>query len=182
MHLHEEAREAGWTDEQLLEAIAFVALETFTALINVAGDVPVDGSGEQATAHGGLTGRAGARPVTGAARHRPPRRRRLLPALPRGGRADRPALERGDHGGAHLLAGSRCGSRRSRAAVPQLSDRLLSERVKELEERGLVVRHVDPGRRCGSRTPPSEMGRDLAPALEQVALWARRWLTAQKTH
>ena len=26
-HLHEEAREAGWTDEQLLEAIAFVALE-----------------------------------------------------------------------------------------------------------------------------------------------------------
>jgi AhpD family alkylhydroperoxidase len=47
VHLHEEAREAGWTDEQLLEAIAFVALETFTALINVAGDVPVDGSGEQ---------------------------------------------------------------------------------------------------------------------------------------
>jgi len=47
VHLHEEAREAGWTDEQLLEAIAFVALETFTALINVAGDVPVDGSSEQ---------------------------------------------------------------------------------------------------------------------------------------
>ena len=47
VHLHEEAREAGWSDEQLLEAIAFVALETFTALINVAGDVPVDGSNEQ---------------------------------------------------------------------------------------------------------------------------------------
>ena len=43
-HLHEEAREAGWSDEQLLEAIAFVALETFTAMVNVAGDVPVDGS------------------------------------------------------------------------------------------------------------------------------------------
>ena len=27
MHLHEEAREAGWSDEQILEAIAFVALE-----------------------------------------------------------------------------------------------------------------------------------------------------------
>ena len=47
MHLHEEAREAGWTDEQLLEAIAFVALEGFTAMINVAGDVPPDGSTEQ---------------------------------------------------------------------------------------------------------------------------------------
>ena len=46
MHLHEEAREIGWTDEQLLEAIAFVALEGFTAMVNVAGDVPVDGSTE----------------------------------------------------------------------------------------------------------------------------------------
>jgi AhpD family alkylhydroperoxidase len=47
VHLHEEAREAGWTDEQLLEAIAFVALEGFTAMINIAGDVPVDGSVEE---------------------------------------------------------------------------------------------------------------------------------------
>src|SRR6266496_52523 len=44
MHLHEEAREAGWDDEQILEAIAAVALEGFTAMINVAGEVPVDGS------------------------------------------------------------------------------------------------------------------------------------------
>jgi alkylhydroperoxidase family enzyme len=47
MHLHEEAREAGWTDEEILEAIAFVSLESFTALVNVAGDVPVDGSAEE---------------------------------------------------------------------------------------------------------------------------------------
>ncbi|HYM58920.1 MAG TPA: carboxymuconolactone decarboxylase family protein [Solirubrobacteraceae bacterium] len=45
-HLHEEAREAGWTDQQLLEAIAVVALESFTAMVNVAGEVPVDGSVE----------------------------------------------------------------------------------------------------------------------------------------
>jgi alkylhydroperoxidase family enzyme len=47
MHLHEEAREAGWTDEQLLEAIAYVAIESFAGLVNVAGDVPVDGSAEE---------------------------------------------------------------------------------------------------------------------------------------
>lgn len=47
MHLHEEAREAGWTDEQLLEGIAVVALESFTAMVNVAGEVPVDGSVEE---------------------------------------------------------------------------------------------------------------------------------------
>jgi alkylhydroperoxidase family enzyme len=46
MHLHEEAREAGWDDEQILEAIAAVALEGFAAMVNVAGEVPVDGSSE----------------------------------------------------------------------------------------------------------------------------------------
>jgi AhpD family alkylhydroperoxidase len=47
-HLLEEAREIGWTDEQILEAVAVVALEGFTAMVNVAGDVPVDGSTEDA--------------------------------------------------------------------------------------------------------------------------------------
>jgi alkylhydroperoxidase family enzyme len=45
-HLHEEVREVGWTDAQILEAIAFASLESFTAMINVAGDIPVDGSAE----------------------------------------------------------------------------------------------------------------------------------------
>ena len=44
VHLHEEAREAGWDDEQILEAIAAVALEAFTAMVNVAGEVPGGGS------------------------------------------------------------------------------------------------------------------------------------------
>ena len=46
-HLIEEAREAGWSDEQLLEAIALLCLESFTAMVNVAGEVPVDGSFEE---------------------------------------------------------------------------------------------------------------------------------------
>jgi len=46
-HLVEEAREIGWSDEQVLEAIAFVALESFTAMVNVVGDVPADGSVEE---------------------------------------------------------------------------------------------------------------------------------------
>ena len=46
-HLHEEAHEAGWSDEQLLEAIAVLSLESFTAMVNVAGEVPVDGSFEE---------------------------------------------------------------------------------------------------------------------------------------
>ena len=46
-HLHEEAREAGWSEQQLLEAIAVLSMESFTAMVNVAGDVPVDGSVEE---------------------------------------------------------------------------------------------------------------------------------------
>jgi DNA-binding HxlR family transcriptional regulator len=61
-------------------------------------------------------------------------------------------------------------------AVPALSDRLLSERVKELEQRGVVERRVggtSPARVEYELTP---MGRDLAPALEELEAWAHRWL------
>src|SRR5919202_3500177 len=47
LHVHEEAREAGWTDEQILEAVAHVALASFGNLVTRAGDVPIDGSGEE---------------------------------------------------------------------------------------------------------------------------------------
>jgi alkylhydroperoxidase family enzyme len=46
VHLHEEAREAGWDDEQILEAVAHVALAQFSNLVARSGDVPRDGSGE----------------------------------------------------------------------------------------------------------------------------------------
>jgi DNA-binding HxlR family transcriptional regulator len=61
-------------------------------------------------------------------------------------------------------------------AVPALSDRLLSERVKELENRGMVERRVggvSPARVEYELTP---MGRDLAPALQELEAWAHRWL------
>jgi len=48
LHLHEEAREAGWQDEQILETVAHVALDSFTNLVTRAGEVPSDGSAEEA--------------------------------------------------------------------------------------------------------------------------------------
>ncbi len=47
LHFHEEAREAGWEDEQILEAVANVALNSFANLVTRAGDVPNDGSVEE---------------------------------------------------------------------------------------------------------------------------------------
>jgi alkylhydroperoxidase family enzyme len=46
LHVMEEAREAGWTDEQILEAVAQVALASFGNLVTRAADLPVDGSSE----------------------------------------------------------------------------------------------------------------------------------------
>jgi DNA-binding HxlR family transcriptional regulator len=63
------------------------------------------------------------------------------------------------------------------ACVPDLSDRLLSERVKELEQRGLVERRVDPGPPVRVRYALTPMGRDLAPAVGELHAWARRWLS-----
>ena len=61
------------------------------------------------------------------------------------------------------------------AAVPGLSDRLLSRRLRELEAEGLVERSVHGG------TPPrvsyalTEKGRSLEPALDELRDWARDW-------
>src|SRR4051794_31213817 len=58
-------------------------------------------------------------------------------------------------------------------AVPQLSDRLLSERMKELEARGIVERHVSAESPVRVEYELTTMGRDLAPALRELQRWAR---------
>jgi DNA-binding HxlR family transcriptional regulator len=61
-------------------------------------------------------------------------------------------------------------------AVPELSDRLLSERMKELEARGIVERRVWPGPPLRVEYSLSSMGRELEPALSELQRWAERWL------
>lgn len=61
-------------------------------------------------------------------------------------------------------------------AVPGLSDRLLSERLKELEAEGIVQRivHAETPVRIEYQLTP--MGRDLSAVTEAVSCWAERWL------
>ena len=61
-------------------------------------------------------------------------------------------------------------------AVPRLSDRLLSERMKELEARGIVEREVREGSPARVEYTLTEMGRELAPALRELREWALRYL------
>jgi DNA-binding HxlR family transcriptional regulator len=66
-------------------------------------------------------------------------------------------------------------------AVPELSDRLLSERMKELERRGMVERRVISGPPLRVEYSLSRMGRELEPALSELQRWANRWLGERET-
>jgi DNA-binding HxlR family transcriptional regulator len=61
-------------------------------------------------------------------------------------------------------------------AVPQLSDRLLSERMKELEMRGIVERHVHNESPVRVEYELTNMGRELGPALRELRRWGMRYL------
>ncbi|MEA2683980.1 MAG: hypothetical protein QOK05_2308 [Chloroflexota bacterium] len=62
------------------------------------------------------------------------------------------------------------------AGVPGLSDRLLSERLRELEAEELVVRHVFAGPPIRSEYELTERGRDLETVIRDIAAWAEKWL------
>jgi DNA-binding HxlR family transcriptional regulator len=60
-------------------------------------------------------------------------------------------------------------------AVPGLSDRLLSQRLRELEEEGLVEREVEAGTPVRVTYSLTEKGADLRPAIQELKHWAKRW-------
>jgi DNA-binding HxlR family transcriptional regulator len=60
-------------------------------------------------------------------------------------------------------------------AVPGLSDRLLSQRLRELEVEGLVEREVEAGAPVHVTYSLTEMGAELRPAIAELHSWAQRW-------
>jgi DNA-binding HxlR family transcriptional regulator len=62
-----------------------------------------------------------------------------------------------------------------RAAVPDVSDRMLTERLKELEQEGIVLRHVTPETPVRVEYELSAKGRDLKKVLASVTEWAEEW-------
>ncbi len=62
------------------------------------------------------------------------------------------------------------------SGIPGISDRVLTERLRELEAEGIVERLVDPGPpvRVSYRLTPR--GRALEPVLSSVESWAEKWL------
>lgn len=65
-----------------------------------------------------------------------------------------------------------------KAAIPEMSDRLLTERLKELEEHGIILREVSTCRPLTVSYRLSPKGAELTPILLEVGGWAARWKAA----
>ena len=68
-----------------------------------------------------------------------------------------------------------------REAVPGISDRLLTERLKELEDNDIVERQVMPTRPPQVSYVLTEKGRALGPVLDAVGEWATTWTEPEDT-
>ena len=61
-------------------------------------------------------------------------------------------------------------------AIPQMSDRMLAERLKELEQAGIVARNVFPETPIRIEYELTEKGSSLQPIMDHVQAWADRWI------
>ncbi len=62
------------------------------------------------------------------------------------------------------------------ATIPGLSDRLLSERMKELEAEGIVSRCVSPDTPVRVDYRLTDKGEDLLEVVDALEAWANRWI------
>jgi len=64
-----------------------------------------------------------------------------------------------------------------RAAIPDITDRMLSERLRELEAEGMLVRTVIPEAPVRVEYTLTEKGRSLGPAIYAIGRWAEHWVS-----
>lgn len=75
-----------------------------------------------------------------------------------------------------LLLRSRCRFATLRDAIPDITDRMLSERLQELEQKGIVARTVIPETPVRVEYGLTKKGRALASALDAIGDWAHKWI------
>jgi len=76
----------------------------------------------------------------------------------------------------YVLLRARCRFATLRDAIPDITDRMLSERLQELEQEGVVERTVIPETPVRVEYALTTKGLALAEAIEAVAQWAERWI------
>lgn len=66
-----------------------------------------------------------------------------------------------------------------KGAIPQISDALLSDRLKELEAEDIITRDVTPSTPVLIEYHLTQRGRDLTKVMDELARWAERWSNAK---
>src|SRR5712671_5145764 len=78
----------------------------------------------------------------------------------------------------YVLLRARCRFAILREAIPDITDRMLSERLQELEQEGIVERTVVPETPVRVEYSLTKKGRALASAFDAIAEWAHDWAQA----
>ncbi|GMA50065.1 transcriptional regulator [Alicyclobacillus contaminans] len=61
--------------------------------------------------------------------------------------------------------------------IPNMSDRMLAERFRELEAEGIVVRNVYPETPVRIEYALTDKGRALGPVMDALQAWADQWIS-----
>src|SRR4051812_27439725 len=77
-----------------------------------------------------------------------------------------------------VLLRTRCRFASLREAIPDITDRMLSERLQELEEEGIVERTVVPETPVRVEYALTKKGRELMTAFDAIGTWAEKWVDA----
>jgi DNA-binding HxlR family transcriptional regulator len=76
----------------------------------------------------------------------------------------------------YVLLRSRCRFATLRDSIPDITDRMLSERLQELEQEGIVERTVVPDTPVRVEYSLTQKGRALAAAFDAISEWANAWV------
>jgi DNA-binding HxlR family transcriptional regulator len=79
-----------------------------------------------------------------------------------------------------VLLKSRCRFATLRDAIPDITDRMLSERLQELEQEEIVERTVIPETPVRVEYALTRKGRALAATMNAIAEWAHKWIPLEK--
>lgn len=60
--------------------------------------------------------------------------------------------------------------------IPEMSDKMLTDRMKELEAQEIIVRNVYPDMPVRIEYELSPKGRDLQPVIESIQKWGESWM------
>ena len=81
----------------------------------------------------------------------------------------------------HVLLQGRTRYATFREAIPNITDRMLSERLRELEAEDLVVRHVSTDIPVRVEYELTPRGRELELPVAAIGKWAEKWLPTPKS-